>query len=43
MLGLFLLDHFLAKEPSQREITFLDQSGLAGKGEATLGIFSGRY
>lgn len=43
MLGLFPLDHFLAKELSLMEATFLDQSGLAGKGEATLGIFGGKY
>lgn len=43
MLGLFLLDYFLAKQPSLMEVAFLDQSGLSGKGEATLGIFSGKY
>lgn len=42
-LGFFLLDHFLAKEPFLTEVKFLDQSGLAVKGEATLGILSGKY
>lgn len=42
MLDLFLSDHFLAMEPPLSEAVFLDRSGLVGKAEAILGLFSGK-
>lgn len=42
MLDLLLIAYILAIEPLIREAIFFDQSGLGGKAEATLGIFSGK-
>lgn len=41
-MGLFLSAYFLAIEPLLKEVMFSDKSGLVGKAEATLGIFSGK-
>lgn len=42
VLDLLLIAYFLAIELLVREAIFFDQSGLGGKAEATLGIFSGK-